>query len=58
LAQKKPGLFGRRRDRKAVCLSKGTGCGGQWPQVEACSKTSMKWRNGSMLERGREAMGW
>jgi len=58
LAQKKPQLIGRRREREVVYLSKGTGCGGQWPQVEVCGKTSMKGRNGSMLERGREAMGW
>ena len=41
MAQKKPGLIGRRRDGEAVCLSRGTGCGEQWPQVEACSKTVM-----------------
>jgi len=58
LAQKKPGLIGGRRDREAVCLCKGTSCGGKRPQVEACSKTSMRGRNGSVLERGRETMGW
>ena len=31
---------------------------GNGPQVKACSKTSMKGRNGSVLERGREAIGW
>jgi hypothetical protein len=41
LTQKKSGPIRRRRDGEGACPSIGTGCGGQWPEVEAYSKTGM-----------------
>ena len=55
LAQKKSEPIGRRRDREEACLSTGTGCGGQWPQVEASSKTRLWGTNSPVMEQKRGA---
>jgi len=39
------GPISRRRDGERACLSRGIGCGGQQPHMEACRTTKKYERN-------------
>ena len=50
--------LGELKGGEGVCLSQGTGCGGQRLQVEAWSKTRLQGSNSRLSEQGRGATWW